>query len=265
MSEKEDFLKALQTFEAKHEFVMQISRAVGIKHPDPRRRWANLLFHRLWKAGCSVLMLCDFERRNLQQSEISLLDHASVAALVRNILEVSAMFAYLSDLGISEPEWNLRRLVLELHDTTARCKFLKHIGDTKTEEATEFRTKIDTLRTTIKSDAQFQALNAENQHKLLSGMALYINGLRGVVREAGWDADHFDAMYVALSNYAHGAPMSFYRSVSEPDEPAAGITPDYQYAVAGLSLEYATDLLDFACRRMFNFYPERFLKDETKH
>jgi len=169
------------------------------------------------------------------------------------------MFVYVSEPAISGEDWLLRRAVLELHDSTTRYRISKDIGDIK--EAQDYLMEI--VKKIIVSDPVFQSLDTERQQKVLKGQELYINGRNAVVREAGWDVDHFNAMYAALSSHAHSAPVSFYRS--DPFEPSASIAPDYQYVTSGLALEYATEPLGFACERMFHLYPEIFLTGQTKH
>lgn len=265
MSEKDYFLEARKKFEEKHGFVTRIFGAVGGLQVEPRRAWANLLFFRLAMVGNSMLTLCLPELRHQQDrpTDMSVLDHSSIAALGRTLLEAWLMFAYMSEPTVSEEEWLLRRSVLELHDVAARYRVLKDIGDLK--EAQEYRDKMEALRKAIESSPVFKNLVSERQKKVLSGQELYLHGLRAVVKQAGWDVDHFNAMYAALSSHAHSAPISFYRSVLNPGEPAAGVAPDHQYVTSGLALEYATEPLGFACERMFHLYPEVFLTGQTKH
>jgi hypothetical protein len=265
MSEGDYFLKARKDFKEKHEFVARILSAVGRLNAEPSRLWANLLFFRLAMVGNSLLVLCIPGLRDREPTDGGGLDHSSVAALARNLLEAQVMFLYITDPKVSEHDWLLRRAVLELHDCTTRYRMLKDIGDGDSKEAQDFKSKITPLKNLIASSSAFRSLNAERQEKVLTGQELYVAGLRAVVKEAGWDVDHFNAMYSALSSYAHSSPASFYRSVLNPNEPDPGIAPDHRYVVCGLALEYTTEPLGWACERMFLLYPEVFLKGETKH
>lgn len=265
--EKKYFLNAQKEFEEKFDFVPQIFRHVYNLNVEPRRMWANLLFYRLALIGNSLLFLCGPELSEDERyaPHLSLLDHSSIAALARNLLEALLMFLYITDLAASEEEWLLRRAVLELHDCTARYRMLKDLGDGDTDEAKEFRGKIDPLKSTISSNPNFQGLNADRQKRLLTGQELYVGGLRAAVKAAGLDVDHFNGMYAALSVHSHCAPASFYRSVHNPDEPVFATPPEYTYLASGVALEYATEPLGLACERMFQLYPEIFLKAKTKH
>jgi hypothetical protein len=132
-------------------------------------------------------------------------------------------------------------------------------------EAKTMRPKMTSLKGLIQAHPLFDVLDPDRKAKLLTGHELYVHGLRRVFKDAGWDGDHFYAMYNVLSTYAHGAPMSFRRDLSDPAEPAFGIAPDHEYRVAAVALEYATRPLGFACERMFETYPEAFLKGQAKH
>jgi hypothetical protein len=264
MSERDDFLKAQKEFEKRLEFVERIFRAVGRLKVEPRRAWANLLFFRLAVTGGSLLLLCIPELRDEKREpgDVSVLDHVSIAAVGRSMLETSAMFLYLTHPTLSDEEWQLRRDVLELHDCTIRYRVLKPFGD----EALEERDKIEQRRAKIASNPLFGKLHPEHRKNILDGKVLYVVGLRGALKEAGFDIDHFDAVYTSLSSFTHSHPASFYRSVLRPGEPEPGTPADVKYAVSTLIFDYLDKALGLTCDRMFHhLYPEIFLKGETKH
>lgn len=265
--ERNYFLKAEKEFEEKFDFVPRIFQHVYKLSVDPRRKWANLLFYRVTLIGNTLLFLCtpEVSEDRRPDQNLSLLDHSSIAAVARNLLEALLMFLYITEPAASDEEWALRRAVLELHDCTARYRMLKDLGDGESDEAKEFRGKIDPLKSTISSNSSFQLLSSDRQKKLLTGQELYVGGLRAAVKAAGFDVDHFNATYAALSVHTHCAPASFFRSINNPDEPVFATPPEYTYIVSGVALEYATDPLGLACERMFRLYPEIFLKTETKH
>jgi hypothetical protein len=258
------FLKSHSEFEAKLEFVSQIFKFVGRQNDQPRRIWANTLFFRLLMVGNSVLILCNEERRHKSlggQSDMSVLDHSSIATLARNLLEASVMFAYVSDHAISENEWLLRREVLELHKATTDYLVSKNLGDI---DAAECKEKMTSLKNAIASDGLFKSLKpTELQEQILRGQQQYIHGLRGAVKEAGWDVDEFNGIWAMLSSFAHSSPISF--PVGNSKDPLVGVAPELQYQLVGLALQYVTGWLGLACERMFCIFPETFLKFETKH
>ena len=263
MSEKDYFLKSHDDFEAKLEFARQMFNFVGRQNDQPRRIWTNTLFFRLLMVSGSILILCNQERRHKSlggPSDMSVLDHSSIAALARNLLEASVLFAYVSNPEIAENAWLLRREVLELHKATADYRASKNVGDA---DATECKEKMTSLKTAIASDEQFKLLKTELQENILRGQQQYIHGLRGAVKEAGRDVEEFDGIYQMRSSYAHSAPISFPAGNSK--DPIVGVMPELQYQLVGLALQYVTGWLSFACERMFDIFPEAFSKFETKH
>ncbi len=144
---------------------------------EPRRAWANLLFMRLGMVGFSLLTLCMLELDNqndLEHGRVSALDHSSIAALARNLLEAWIMFVYMSEPAISDDEWSLRRSILELHDSTARYRIAKDIGDA--EEAQNFKLAKDATKRQIISDPLFQTLDGERQEKSPPGVGAGTGG-----------------------------------------------------------------------------------------
>src|SRR5262245_57889656 len=112
--ERSSFFKSHDEFEKMYNFVPRLFKHTYKLTAEPRYLWANLLLYRIIMIGNSVLFLCVPEVRERERTEIgsSLLDHSSIAALARNFLEGSVMFLYLTELGVAEEEWLLRRSVL---------------------------------------------------------------------------------------------------------------------------------------------------------
>jgi hypothetical protein len=117
--------------------------------------------------GNSLLVLCIPELRDQKRgpTDGGVLDHGSIAALARNLLEAWVMFLYLTDPALAEDQWLLRRAVLELHDCTTRYRMLKDIGDGDSKEVQDFKSKIDPLKNLIRSNPAFRSLNADRQKK----------------------------------------------------------------------------------------------------
>jgi hypothetical protein len=267
MSEERDyFFESQKEFEEKFNFVPKILNHVYELNVEPRRTWANLLFFRLALMGNSLLSLCGPELSEDQRSaSYPMLDHSSIAALARNLLESLVMFLYITEPTVSEEEWLLRRAVLELHDCTNRYRVLKDLGDGDSDEAKEFRSKIDPLKSTISSHPDFQSLDPDRKKKLLTGQQLYVGGIGAAARAAGLDGDLFNGMYANLSLHMHCAPASFYRSIDNPSEPMLATPSEYVYGVSAGALAYVTQPLGLACERMFQLYPEVFSKAQIKH
>ena len=263
-SEREYFLGAHSDFKEKLKWVVRIFNGVRLHKVEPRRAWANLLFFRIGNIGNSLLLLSGPEAVRPKRSDEDLcdLDHTSIAALARNMVEACVMFLYISDLDISDEEWLVRRLVLDLHDATTRYRMAKDIGENA--DAENNKANAAKLKQLISASLFFKGLYPEKQKELLKGQVLYLGGLRAAVRKAGFDVDHFNAMQAYLSSHTHSSPASFNRT--SLDLPVRQrLLPDDQYRTAGLALEYATDAVGLSCERMFLLYPEVFLTGQTKH
>lgn len=267
MSERPDFVKAHKEVEEALNWVVQILPVIYAQKVGSRHAWTNLLFNRLFNIAHSMLTLSndDISLKKSMSSKFCFVDHCSIAALSRTLLDTWLMFAYVSEIDLLEEEWLRRRAALELHHVTARYRMLKSIGDEKTEEAKEYKSKMPALRQVLTSDPIFQSLDIKIREDVIAGRSPYTIGRNEIVRRAGWDVDHFTGMFACLSSQTHSAPAGFYRSAINPDEPENRAVPDFQYLVAGLALDLAVKPLHFACERMFHLYPEVFLKGETKH
>jgi hypothetical protein len=256
MSEKNDFLKTLKDYTDQQRWVARIFEQVAKQRVEGRRVWPHLLLFRLYTMSHSLLTLCAIEAKN--QSEVCVLDIASVGAVARALLETFVLFFHVSDPEVSEDQW----AVFELHDTTARYRLLKAIGNKHSEEARDLLNRREALQKSISSSSTIKSLDPKRQEKILSGGELYISGLRDAVRKAGIDRDHFDAMYNLLSSIAHSQPSGMHRT---KDGFGPTVTSDHSYLSADVIFEYATKVLDLACKRAFEIYPEVFLKNVPRH
>ena len=206
MNAVDDFLLARQHFKEKYDFVTRISKIVGKQNVEPRRGWANVLLFRLSLIGTSMLRLTDTDNDSGPEThlEFYVLDHCSIAALGSALVEAAVMFAYLSDLNISEEEWRVRMDIIELHDLTARRRLTKHLDDMKIDEAEddpELRGRKEELKSLVAASSVFRLVSdGKRQKDILDGKEVFLGGLRSVVREAGLDVNYFDAMWSMSSN-----------------------------------------------------------------
>ena len=53
------------------------------------------------------------------------LDHFSVASIARTAVEAALMMLYISDPSLSSEQWELRHLILQLHDTSHRSRMFR--------------------------------------------------------------------------------------------------------------------------------------------
>lgn len=221
---------------------------------------ASWIFGSLCIQGMSLEKLT---KDGLEEGGITL-DHRSIAVIARSMLETSLMTFYLSE-KMTEEEWWLRRLVLDLHDTITRYKMFKHFRDATQNpilkrglagEASDFRAGIDKERDRLRNNEEFKKLTDDRQKKILDGNEIYVSGLRAVVKLAGWNIDEFDGAYAYLSSYLHNAPVSFYRA--EDHGSTFDKTSGAQYSLVGFALERAGYALDSTTDRIKSSFPDQF-------
>lgn|GEM_PF-1170655 len=172
--------------------------------------FTNLICHCI-----AVLSLID-EFEQSDHEDIAFVNHQSISVLGRAIIDACLMTLYLSNLDLGRDEWDLRRQVLFLHDLANRRRFLKAFAASIGEEDKEFMDSYPETRDSIKSRiselAKSLGYEQEEIKDLRRGQKTFINGLRGAVRETGWDVDEFDAIHTYLSNFVHSHPVSYMRA-----------------------------------------------------
>lgn len=140
-------------------------------------------------------------------------DHHSICSLGRVCFDASLMLHYISEPKLTIDEWNLRRKVLYLHDHLNRKRFLtsaKAIAGDEVGELDDQSWITDGLVSDIKRHVEELGLKPDD--KYWKGQIVFVNGVRGAVREAGWDLNQFEFQQVYLSNFIHTHPVSFIRS-----------------------------------------------------
>lgn len=247
------FRETLSTFHSGLDLAMRFSARCDGVRVEQRHGWASWLFLRLCIVGQSLSRLATFRTR-LEEGEVYTLDHNSIAAIARNIIEATLMFFYVCERGVDDDEWSLRKNVLDLHDCLTRYRMFKAWKSEK--EAKYFRDAAAEIRERVRSHKLMKKFDADKQKQLLGGQQLYLNGLRSVVKRAGWDPDRFDGVYAYLSVHSHSAPTSFYRTdkhqidFSKPSE--------YQFGLVGFAIEHADQSIRAACKQLIDVFPDLF-------
>jgi hypothetical protein len=70
---------------------------------------------------CITAMSAQALYRGHEEKRLPFLDHSSIAALCRAIIETSIMYWYLMET-ISDEEWEFRLLVMKIHDAASRIR-----------------------------------------------------------------------------------------------------------------------------------------------
>lgn len=207
------------------------------------------------RAGALASMLhgkmCAHARTIGAVCESSMLDHSALMSLARMMMEAMSMHGYLTE-PVSEEEWELRHLVLMLHDTENRINLVRARGDVGGLES--LRQGRAELQTALQRHPHFLLLDKERQEKILRGAEMFVVGMRRVAKLAvGWDSDTFNALYSYFSAHTHSSPMSFMRT---RDHGIDYYFPgDAQLSMAELAINVATACLRRVTLRQLDSSP----------
>lgn len=209
------------------------------------------MFFRMIHSAESMILICERRVTFGQTVEFFPLDYYTVASIARSMLDASIMLAYVTERVTAE-EFDVRRRVIELHASITRYKMFKNWGEKNLAE--QWDRDVNEQRRLLEAKPFFNGLDGGRRQRILAGMDCYIHGLRGAVRQLGWDKKQFDAAYAYLSAHTHSAPVSFIKTTEH------GISSNYpspaQFAVALISLDYAIWALSTAGARILQLFPD---------
>lgn len=233
--ERTRFITAVNT-------AISVSKCAAGRMPKPNIVMASYVFTRMCIAADTLLHLL---QRDVGQSKDLTLDHYSIGVIARTIVESALMFHYLSEDGVSDESWALRRGVLNLHDVVLKLRLFKSIGAEGQYKV--YKTMMEKMRNELKYITAFKSIDAERQQKMLSGHELYVGGLRSTLKLVGFEDVYFDGMYAYLSSQVHIAPSSFYFTEKRLsfDQPTS-----YQYYFAAYGVAHARMFLSRSATRL---------------
>lgn len=204
----DDYLEVVDMFDNVVRECMYVSRGyAGIPSPTPRHFYASVLFTALITRGVSLAQLMPFTP--WAEKRIEHWDYASVAGIVRTMLELRIAFYYLCVDTCTQEEWDCRWNVFNLHDCTSRIRLFEAAGDG--DQVKAFQIQADELRKRLRSNPHFQSVSTSQQRKLLHGQSAYMLPMEEIAEQSGLERSTFRWLYVLFSSHVHGLPMSFYR------------------------------------------------------
>lgn len=249
---KKYLLKAIQSFETVTERAVGISQSrLRVVHTGRQNR-VLMVFAKMITHAMSIQLL--YSNSVQQEPEMGLLDHFSIGALTRTLIDASIMTLYLSEPSLCVAEWDLRRHVLFLHDATNRKRFLTAMRKYAQKppppgEADAYYQNKEGILEVIKRRGKELRLGVDRVKELSNGQLVFMHGVRGAVREAGLDVTEFEFVHTYLSNHVHSHPVSVMRA-----EKISFSTPtDFQLSFCGLCLESAAVYIDAATKRVDDF------------
>jgi hypothetical protein len=251
--EEKYFLDCADRFHQALESSVKISeRAIGISHTGRQNRalfvYTKLILH------CMAIAAL-LEKYSDSPDGEGLLDHCSIAALGRTVIDAALMAMYISDPKFSRDEWDVRRQILFLHDLSNRKRFLTSMEKAGGLLEENYHQNHDEVKKGLLDKILRLGTKLgfpdDKIDEFSKGQTVYINGIRGAVREAGWDVNEFDFQQSYLSNWVHSHPVSFIRA---HDQAISLVGPAaYQFYVVGLVLDICQNYINDTTTRMAAF------------
>jgi hypothetical protein len=190
-----------------------ISNRIGKQIANPRQGYGTWLWLRACVTSASMIRL--FEPQVAGNARY--LDHASLAALARALIESVAACIYLSDQSVSDDEWSARKAIMRLNDFVNRRTFLRQIGQLGEDNWGDIESK---LRGELEGNSVFQSLSPDKRGKLLNGSNMFLHGRHKTMLVFGWGDERTAGVYKYLSSHAHTTAMAFLRTeLNEVYEP----------------------------------------------
>lgn len=212
---RHNFLEASADFKKEIEKSVSLSESrIGVAHTGRQNR-ILMAFAKAIAHAISIQALVD--KSVMIDQQLGMLDHFSIGALSRTLIDASLMTLYLSHPNLNAAEWDLRRHILFLHDATNRKRFLtamhQYAGSQFPEDelSERMRHKQDLIKI-IKARSKELGRSQKEVEEFCKGQIVFIAGVRGAVREAGLNLKEFEFLHTYLSNHVHSHPVSLLRS-----------------------------------------------------
>lgn len=195
--------------EAIRESIAVSHACAGIPAPTGAHYYASVLFTSLCTRAVSLAILVPRSKWSTHKV-VEHWDFASVAGIVRSLLEVRLALFYLAIEKCSGDEWNCRWNLFNLHDCTSRIRLFEAMPGAE-EDLAGFQEQAADLRARLLGNPFFMRLPAKQRNRLINGGHAYLHSLEEIGSRAGIDVEAFRLMYRLFSNQAHSFPISFYR------------------------------------------------------
>ncbi|UVL20132.1 hypothetical protein LOY44_04295 [Pseudomonas sp. B21-044] len=239
--------QALADFDKATCEAMAVSQAIGVQMAEAHIGHSTYVFLRICNHAASII--CSVPRSRWVRADFEHWDFGGMAGHSRAILEGYLLFLYLVEKPGSAEEWSTKINVMFLNDCTRRIKMMGNAGaDVKGLEA-----QADELRDRLTSNPWFAGLAGQVKKRCLSGDNLMIPSRDEMLENAGWEKQHFYAMWDLLSQYAHALPISFFRM--EPNGRGTGLENDVDKAYIARMLDWCAETLTEATNRMVEAFP----------
>jgi hypothetical protein len=224
-----------------------ISNRVGPQIASPRHGYATWLFIRACVTAGSLTQL--FDGQTTEKNAITYLDHPSIAALSRALIENIAVLIYFTESKLTADEWRCRRDIVHLHDLINRGQFLTQLDPKQKSPPEEF---LENARNRLLTNPAFTSIAASRRKRLLAGEDMFIDGRHQAMLVFGWGDERTRGVYKYLSSHAHSTALAFTRTEQNRIYSAKSGGP---HAVAAFAVEFAKKALGVGCLHMAGLFP----------
>jgi hypothetical protein len=236
-----------------HHCIEVSQRFAGIPSSTGSHFYASVLFTSLCSRSVSLLILAP--HTSWSEKFIEHWDYASIAGIVRSILEIRLAFFYLCTEKCSREEWECRWNLFNLHDCKSRIRLFEEItNENESDDIEGFKKQADELQSRLNLNKYFMNMSEKQIKKFLKGGDAYLFPLEEIGQRAGIDRQTFRWLYKLLSIHVHGLPMSFYRMGSQ--ERGRGVHSEVEEGYTSLCLSFAISLLVAARDEMEKLFAE---------
>lgn len=184
------------------------TRAAGRPVDSGRLFAASQLFTNL--CGRSITLLRLLPQSRLDGARFEMWDTASIAVIVRTIMETSHAFDYLAVEEVADAERDARFRLVELHYLCEYRSILIRFG-AKPEDLSAKTLEIEQLQRELTRNEYFAALPAHARRRAGTGETPFFKTNAEMASRFGFSDDTFRAVYKWISNYAHSHPFAFIR------------------------------------------------------
>jgi len=142
------------------------------------------------------------------------LDFASVASLIRNLIELANVHWYIAVEELSQEEQAFRLLLFNYHDSYSLKSIAQSLHLNK-EDIEYLDNEMKDLIAEIEKNAFYLTLEKNSQKLILKGRKNSSMTQFQIVEKRGIDLDEFKGYYMLLSVHTHSSPTAIKQKVYE--------------------------------------------------
>ena len=168
----------------------------------------------------------------LPESDEDFFDFPSIAAICRNIIELTNLCWYYCIDDNEESESEFRFLLYDLHDSSALNSIFENLGF-ELDDLDKLEQEKDALKKLIIEHPKFQTLTAEDKKQVKKGRKSTLQNQFQIVESRCINSNEFHGLYKLLSTHTHSTATSIKfltnsrLNSSELDKAFLGLTINY--------------------------------------